>query len=532
MHSESFELFKELSFEYHQLSDDELNYEKICDDIHRISGAAYTVINILTKDKKHTQTVAISGINDHLKFVSALLGYHVIGKKWEIDDFAHKTMCSKKLINQGDLETSTPHIKKTISSVIKKTFNVGDIYSIGIFNDSEVIGTIVFVTKANTLLHDHQLIELFSYQISAFVYKVYTIRFLKEEINRLNIITDSSSDVHILTNESSQILSVNKSFLNIDKDNLIGQNLVHIINDNKLRFESIWNVVLINKEFLVKDFELNYLDGQKLFFNVTILPNVLNNKISNIHVIFRDITKEKKLSEKVFFQNKLLRETNRMAKIGVWELKNNKFQLLGSKELFNLIGIKDVNIVDVDLVLNFFNEPERKKLEDSFDRLKHGNGNFELDISFIDKNSLIKWQKWIGYTSFSDQGDKIIIGIIQDISNLQNSLIDQKHTSNQLAQFQNAINTAAIISKFNSEGIITYVNKNFLKSSLYNPNEVLGKNHMVLNSDFHTSEFWDKLWNHIKSGLIWKGEIKKRQKMVLIFGLMLLLFHYIITPVR
>lgn len=87
-----------------------------------------------------------------------------------------------------------------------------------------------------------------------------------------------------------------------------------------------------------------------------------------------------------------------------------------------------------------------------------------------------------------------------------------KLTVAELLQFQNAINNATIISRSSVDGVITFVNDNFLKISGYTSNELVGNKESFLNSSFHTQEFWSHLWEHIRAGLIWKGEIRNRTK--------------------
>jgi PAS domain S-box-containing protein len=88
--------------------------------------------------------------------------------------------------------------------------------------------------------------------------------------------------------------------------------------------------------------------------------------------------------------------------------------------------------------------------------------------------------------------------------------------ANQLNQnqrfFQKAINSASIVSLTNLAGDILYVNDLFCKYSKYSKIELLGHNHRIVNSGFHSKNFFQEMWTTISSGEIWRGEIKNKAK--------------------
>ena len=73
--------------------------------------------------------------------------------------------------------------------------------------------------------------------------------------------------------------------------------------------------------------------------------------------------------------------------------------------------------------------------------------------------------------------------------------------------YRAAVDAAAIFSETDMQGNITYVNEQFCAISGYSAQELLGKNHSILNSSLHPPEFFAQLWKTISSGKVWKGEI-------------------------
>jgi len=82
----------------------------------------------------------------------------------------------------------------------------------------------------------------------------------------------------------------------------------------------------------------------------------------------------------------------------------------------------------------------------------------------------------------------------------------------RLSDYKHALDKAAIVAITDRVGKITYVNESFCKISKYPENELLGKDHRIINSGHHSKEFMRNLWVTIQKGKIWKGEIKNRAK--------------------
>ena len=83
---------------------------------------------------------------------------------------------------------------------------------------------------------------------------------------------------------------------------------------------------------------------------------------------------------------------------------------------------------------------------------------------------------------------------------------------NELKNFKFALDCAAIVSITDYDGNITYANNKFCEISQYSLDELIGANHRIIKSGFQGDEFFKNLWDTIKSGKIWKGEIKNKNK--------------------
>ncbi len=84
--------------------------------------------------------------------------------------------------------------------------------------------------------------------------------------------------------------------------------------------------------------------------------------------------------------------------------------------------------------------------------------------------------------------------------------------ASELEAYRFALDQSAIVAITDRRGKITYANRQFCEISKYPLEELIGRDHRIINSGFHDRAFMEDLWTTIKSGRVWAGDIRNRAK--------------------
>ncbi len=97
--------------------------------------------------------------------------------------------------------------------------------------------------------------------------------------------------------------------------------------------------------------------------------------------------------------------------------------------------------------------------------------------------------------------------IVRDITHLRKINIDTKSSV-----YLQAVGELALVSITDYRGNIVHANQKFCEVSGYSVEELIGRNHRILNSGRHPRTFWTDMWGKVAKGNSWRREVCNRGK--------------------
>ncbi|MFT3846988.1 MAG: PAS domain S-box protein [Lacibacter sp.] len=110
---------------------------------------------------------------------------------------------------------------------------------------------------------------------------------------------------------------------------------------------------------------------------------------------------------------------------------------------------------------------------------------------------------------------QLLEGVINNLSFALDKIDNEKQrkiAEKRVEDYIFALNESSIVDVSDNKGIIQYANENFCKISGYTLDELIGQDHKILKSGYHTEEHYSKLWSTILRGKVWRSEVKNKAK--------------------
>ncbi|MBP9082759.1 MAG: PAS domain S-box protein [Bacteroidia bacterium] len=122
---------------------------------------------------------------------------------------------------------------------------------------------------------------------------------------------------------------------------------------------------------------------------------------------------------------------------------------------------------------------------------------------------------WMEGSFTNKLSDPAIRGIISNLKDVTERIISHEElqkTIRELTDYKYSLDESSIVAITDQKGTIKHANENFCRISKFSREELIGNDHRLINSGYHTKEFIRDLWVTIANGKIWRGDIKNRAK--------------------
>lgn len=186
-----------------------------------------------------------------------------------------------------------------------------------------------------------------------------------------------------------------------------------------------------------------------------------------------------------------------------WEfnLKSKEY-----KEFSAYLSLDGLQFCDFSWPKAFVSDESWNVYQESMQNLFEKNKTLDLKLEF---KGLKKWIRIITRFSKEKEGFE---GIVKDITGEYVSETLLRNRTIELSTFDEGLDNFTIVARTDPRGKILYANKEFCRLSKYSYEELIGRDHRLLNSGYHSKDFFKEMWNSIQKGESWRGVIKNKAK--------------------
>ncbi|OOQ58819.1 PAS domain-containing protein [Mucilaginibacter pedocola] len=247
----------------------------------------------------------------------------------------------------------------------------------------------------------------------------------KQQLSSFEKLFQLSNDLVFVGNENGFFKKVNPAFTRI-----LGWSEEHLLNTSTFDFvhpEDVERTVVQLEKLGQGEPTVNFLqrfksaDGSYRTIQWTSTPEP---STGNIFGIGRDVTQKITLEKELARTTEMLERTNRVARVGGWELDLHRQTLYWTSVTKDIHGVPDEYEPDLVTAIDFYKIGEsRDKITDAINKAVTGGFPWSLELQITNAKGKDTWVRALGNVEFEQGVCKRLYGTFQDIDNYKRSEI-------------------------------------------------------------------------------------------------------------
>ncbi len=441
---------------------------------------------------------------------------------------------AKKIVDSGEGKYLTKEIRKVVNMMMLVQTSLLKISQSNNLKESRALINSVIILLIAILLTLFFVFILIRHNIILRNKTEEKLNFSLNEISNFKTLFEEAPGLYVILLPDFTVEAVSNEYLKATRTfrkEILGKDMfvafpekfneLNINNDLNLK-ESL-NLVLKNKiahkmdiqKYTIKNadgtFEVRYLSP----LNKPILDEN-KNIVYLIHSI-EDITTQIQHEKEMFDASEEIKDLYNKAPCGYLSVDSSIFLTNINQTLLNWLGYSVEEVIGKmkyeDLLSQKSKEIHLNSFIEDYDKFIELGYVNDLEFEFQRKDKTTFPAVVNSAATLNEKGE-FVKSHTTVFDNTERKKIENKIQENikEISDYKFALNESAIVAITNKNGTIKYVNDNFCRVSKYKRDELIGQDHRILNSGFHSKEFIAKLWETILNGKLWKGEIRNKAK--------------------
>lgn len=227
-----------------------------------------------------------------------------------------------------------------------------------------------------------------------------------------------------------------------------------------------------------------------------------------LYWLFRAQEREVLAAEHFRQQQERLREAERVARVGSWEIDLLEQRVLWSDEVYQILDIvPGQEAASYERFMQSVHPDDRQAVKAAYSASVKGHTPYQMEHRLLLRDGKVKHLLVCAETSYSELGVPLrTIGSMQDLTSVR-----QMEAQMQLLATAFQHSGEAILITDHENKIVT-VNPAFTTLTGYSAEEALGKNPNFLSAGRTTRSDYEAMWKSIAERGFWQGEIWDRRK--------------------